>query len=270
MRKNIVALALTLAAVAAPVMCEASAKRVSPLTTYPSVSENNGIYQTAEGVSAGQVGEAIPGSAYRVSVSGTQLTTGYKFDQGRVEYTYMRYESDDTNPLLQRTSMSANAWHAAYTIPMKQGYGEWTGDAQIGIRYFSNDVGELGEVYVSREFNKEYMSFTLGVNALERSTRFEHRIGFYADGRYDLTDNLSVMGQYYSADFYKNILNDYVSPFMYAVPQSKLGCEMCAEDTASIGLSLSFLKGRGNAYLMYYYMGEQYDYIPMFGLTAKL
>lgn len=249
----------------------ASVKRISPLTTYPVASEKNGLYQTVEHVAAGEVGEPLPNSTYRVSVTGTQLTTGYKFETGRVEYTYIRYEEDnDTVGVLQRSSMSANIFHGAYVIPMKNPWGQWTGDALIGIRYFSNDIGELGELYIAREFNKEYMSFTLGINALERSTRFEHRVGFYADGKYELTENISLLGQYYSADFYKNIMNDYVAPFMYAVSQEDLGCEMCAEDTAAVGLSFSFMKGRGNAYFLYYYMGEQYDYIPMFGLTAKL
>lgn len=269
--KKVIPLLMLIAATAICSTAEAAVKRISPLTTYPVASEKNGLYQTYEQIDAGEIGEPLPNTTYRVSVSGTQLTTGYKFDRGRVEYTYIRYEeNNDAAGILQRSSMSGNIFHGAYVIPMPKGYGNWTGDALLGIRYFSNDVGELGEIYLSREFNKDYMSFTLGINALERSTRFEHRVGFYADGKYELTDNINILGQYYSADFYKNILNDYIAPFMYAVEQEDLGCDMCAEDTAAVGISMSFFKGRGTAYFLYYYMGEQYDYIPMFGLTAKL
>ena len=272
MNKKMIYVAALAVFLSAPVLAGEVANRISPLTTYPTASDPNGLYQTVEHVAIGQIGEALPGGVY-LSAKGYNLTTGYKFDKGRFEYTYISYKEEDAPAgiVLQSGKMTGNIFHLAYLLPVKHNYGQWTGDALIGIRWFDNKVGELGELYASREFNKENMKIVLGANVIERSTRFNRRIGVYLDGRYEYRPGLSVLGEYYSADFFKNIMNDYAASSMYPVSVGDLGCDACSEDTAAVGLSYNRLfDGRGTAYFLYYFMGEQRGYIPMFGLTARL
>ncbi|MFA6450239.1 MAG: hypothetical protein WCX65_12265 [bacterium] len=247
--------------------CEPDSERYSPLTTYPSSCPENGYYQTVEWANLGKIGAPLPGREY-VSMTGYQLTTGIVYNNARIEYTGMIYDTGSVSgSVLKRTSFTDDIFQGSYALMLNRQWGGYTGEVLVGIRWFENEVGEITEYYVTREFTKDNLSMIVGANFLNKSSGFHTRAGASIDARYKIAPNVSLFAQYNSADFFKNFANDYLVPYVYETPKTQIGCDACSQDSFAGGLFFNYHNGRGSGYLILTQMEEQME--PIIGTTFQ-
>jgi hypothetical protein len=245
--------------------CARDSERISPLTVYPTSCPQDGFYQTVEWADFGQVGAPLPGRQY-ISANGYQLTSGVVYRNARIEYTGFIYDiSGAPAGALKRSKITEDMYQGSYALMLNRQWGGYTGEVLVGIRWFENEVGELTEYYVTREFTKDNLSFIAGVNVINKSTGYHTRAGGTINVRYRIAPHTSLFGQYNSADYFKSFVNDFIVPYVYETPKSQLGCDACAQDSFSGGII--FNHGKGSGYLILNQMEQKFE--PLAGATLR-
>jgi hypothetical protein len=171
-----------------------------------------------------------------------------------VEATGIDHRVAENSPARQAGDRDDDyVWHASYALTDLFADEYWPGDLIIGARRFDNSVGQVSELYVSREFIHGAWIITPGANYIARSGR-PNRFGFTLDTRYYVSPYVNLFATYNSKDFYKSIANDFLAPAtsLGALAQ----CSDCEEGSASVGLDYNVLREHGGVYLQVFDVGD--------------
>jgi len=178
---------------------------ISPLVGFLPANDESGFYHGSEYTSFEDIVNA-PGYDTYVSAGGWNLTAGYQFKEGRLDYTRIDYRVSAMEFGYSDSShASANVFHAAYLLPVPADFKQWTGPLSLGGRVLDCKWGSIAEAYLSKEFNSDRWSITPGVNYLS-SPEVGDTSGYSLELRYQFTSYLNLFGVYSTSDFYKTYI----------------------------------------------------------------
>jgi len=219
----------------------------------PSTRNRKTFSQNVEYIDADDILGAAPLGSY-ISASGFNLTTGYQFSGGRVDYTRMEYKVDSVNlGTADDTKVGFNVLHANMLLPLAVDFWGWHGDVYLGARRMDSSAGSLTELYALKEYIEGFWSVIPSAGYV-KSSLSGREIGFALDVRYHINRNVDLLARYNSEDFYKTLLNDFLAP--YTNNAKLLRCRNCREDATTAGLDYVLSNGKSRMYMMWYDIGD--------------
>ncbi|MFC1474968.1 hypothetical protein ACFLQK_02875, partial [bacterium] len=203
-------------------------------------------------------------SGAKVSASGVGMTFGLQLPAARIEHTTTGFKLTDSAGGTKTTrKVNIGVTHASVPLHFIPGINV-NRPTVFGIRHFRNSTGKVTEVYANRPYKKNRWTLTPGVDYLQTAVRNDG-FGGQLDVSYKLGNDLDIVGNMNTSDFFKAIINDHLLP--YTPTGTVMGCDACDRNSRSVGVKYRMKQRKAKAWFMVYDIGDLDA--PMGGITAE-